>query len=198
MWWDDDRKTIQNPTEWLNDIDGLLHAGEEVEEEVSVGDAQVVVTTQRVMVFTPHSEGENVRYFDRPNVVGVETSNSGNRQVLSAGATIGLSGVLMMFIGNTLSLSAPAAVSDLSGEPVPGADLAGTMASAIELIDTLFLLLGVLLLANGLVVVGYYFMKRKPAVALRIAGDDDVELPVYEDEDVDKIRGRLGAAVALS
>jgi hypothetical protein len=195
MWWDGGTQ-IQDPARWVDDIDRLLHSGEEMEEEVSVGDSHVVVTTGRVIIFTPYADGENVRYVERPNVAGVETNHTGSRQLLSIGATVGLTGILLVAIGNTLDMAAPASLSDLSGEPVPGAGLAESMVSAIELIDTAFLALGVLLLANAAVLTGYYFLRRTRTVVVSVAGDEDVELVTREEENADQLVGRLKEAVA--
>ena len=194
MWLGRDRKT-RSHNNWTDNIDRLLLAGEEVEDEVSVGDAQVVVTTQRVVVLTPSMDGENVRYVERPNVSGVEARHSSNNQLLSVGTTVGLTGVLLVAIGNTLNLSAPATLSDMDGN-VPGAGLASSMTSAIELIDTMFLYLGALLIATAAVLAGYYFWRRQRTVALAVAGDEDVEIPTYEDESADRLVKRLREAVA--
>ena len=180
--------------DWSENLDRLLYPGEEVEDEVSVGDAQVVVTTQRVVVLTPSMDGENVRYVERPNVSGVEARHSSNNQLLSVGTTVGLTGVLLIAIGNTLNLSAPATLSDMDGN-VPGAGLASSMTSAIELIDTMFLYLGALLIATAAVLAGYYFWRRQRTVALAVAGDEDVEIPTYEDESADRLVKRLREAV---
>ena len=193
MWLGRDRKT-RSHNNWTDNIDRLLLAGEEVEDEVSVGDAQVVVTTQRVVVLTPRMDGENVRYVERPNVSGVEARHSSNSQLLSVGTTVGLTGVLLVAIGNTLNLSAPATLSDMDGN-VPGAGLASSMTSAIELIDTMFLYLGALLIATAAVLAGYYFWRRQRTVALAVAGDEDVEIPTYEDESADRLVKRLREAV---
>lgn len=196
MWWDDSSEDIQDPTDWVNDIDRLLHSGEEIEEKVSVGDSQVVVTTQRVMFFTPYVDGKNVRYTDRPNVAGIKASNSGNKRVLSVGATVGLTGVFLLVLGNTLSLSVPSALNDIRGEAVPGAGMANSVASAIELIDTLLLILGVLFLANAAIITGYYFLKREGTVTVEVAGGEDVELSTREDEEPDRLAEKLRKAVS--
>lgn len=195
MWRDDDREDTQ-PTEWLNDIDRLLHSGEEVEEKVSVGDSQVVVTTQRVMFFTPYADGKNVSYVDRPNVAGIKADESGNRRVLSVGATVGLTGVLLLVLGNTLSIGVPGALNDIRGESVPGAGMANSVASAIELIDTILLVLGGLFLANAAVITGYYFLRREGTVTVEVAGENDVELSTHEDEDADRLAEKLRKAVS--
>ena len=193
-WLGRDRKA-RSHNNWTDNIDRLLHPGEEVEDEVSVGDAQVVVTTQRIVVLTPRMDGENVRYVERPNVVGVETRHSSNNQLLSVGATVGLTGVLLIAIGNTLNLSAPAALSEIDGN-VPFANLAKSIASAIEHIDTMSLYLGALSLATAAVLAGYYFWRRERTVALAVAGDKDVEIPTYEDENTERLVERLREAVA--
>jgi len=56
--------------EWRGRVDELLYAGESIEERIGVGDADVVVTTHRVLALTPSGDGERYRAIDRPNVLG--------------------------------------------------------------------------------------------------------------------------------
>ncbi|MFC6728528.1 hypothetical protein ACFQDG_07745, partial [Natronoarchaeum mannanilyticum] len=72
--------------EWRGRVDELLYAGESIEERVEIGDAEVVVTTHRVLALTPSGDGERYRAIDRPNVLGASIDADGDRgHVLTAG-----------------------------------------------------------------------------------------------------------------
>jgi hypothetical protein len=60
----------------------------------------------------------------------------------------------------------------------------------------MFLYLGALLIATAAVLAGYYFWRRERTIALAVAGDEDVEIPTYEDENTERLVGRLREAVA--
>lgn len=183
--------------DWTEEIDRLLHAGEDVEEDIRVGTSRVVVTNQRVIALTPDTPQENFRYIDRPNAVGVEKRGGGNTKVLGIGGTLGATGILSIMVGVAMpDLSSLVNLPDASGGPTPGLGFAESVMSFMGLIDTAFMALGALLVANGLVVFGYYLMTRETVLAIEVAGDDDMEFPVPEDEDTEEARGEVRDAIA--
>ena len=46
---------------WKSRVDDLLYDGETARETVDVGTSRVVVTSHRVLAFTPDADGENFR-----------------------------------------------------------------------------------------------------------------------------------------
>jgi hypothetical protein len=195
--WRSDDGTERPLRDWTEEIDRLLHAGEDVEEEVRVGTSRVVVTNQRLIALTPDTPEENFRYIDRPNAVGVEKRSGGNTNVLGIGGTLGATGVLSIMVGVAMpDLGSLVSLPDASGAGAPGLGFAESVISLMGLIDTAFMALGALLIANGLVVFGYYLMTRETVLAVEVAGDEDMEFPVPGDEDADEARGEVRDAIA--
>ena len=62
---------------WAGSVDDLLFDGERVRRSVSLGDNRVVVTSHRLLAFTPGRSGENYRQVDVPNVTDVRAGNEG-------------------------------------------------------------------------------------------------------------------------
>ena len=67
---------------WVERAEGLLYEGESVRETVPVGAGGIVVTTHRLLAFTPDREGPNFRQVDRPNVDGAEVRTVGTFRFL--------------------------------------------------------------------------------------------------------------------
>jgi len=67
---------------WVERAEGLLYEGESVRETVPVGAGVVVVTTHRLLAFTPDREGPDFRQVDRPNVDGAEVRTVGTSSAL--------------------------------------------------------------------------------------------------------------------
>ena len=58
-------------SQWRERAEEMLYAGESVEETFEVDDARILVTSHRVLAFTPGAEGATFQQADRPNVAGV-------------------------------------------------------------------------------------------------------------------------------
>jgi len=84
---------------WQARVDDLLFEGEAVRESLDVGSSRVVVTSHRVLVFTPDLDGENFRKADRPNVTGVDTGALGKSSFLRRGLSIGVVGLVLLVAG---------------------------------------------------------------------------------------------------
>ncbi len=190
-------ETARPLEDWTEEIDRLLHAGEDVEEDVRVGTSRVVVTNQRVIALTPDTPQENFRYVDRPNAVGVEKRGGGNTKVLGIGGTLGATGILSILVGVAMpDLSSLFDIPGGAGGAAPGMGAARSFLSLLGLIDTAFMALGALLIANGLVVFGYYLWTRETVLVVEVAGGDDMEFPVPGEEDADEALGEVRAAIA--
>jgi len=195
--WREKEKSKPEFTDWSDDLDRLLHSGEEVEGDVVVGSSRVVVTNQRVIALTPDTPDENFRYVDRPNAVGVEKRSDGNTKVLGIGGTLGATGILSVMVGVAMpDLGSLVDIPGGAGGAAPGLGFARSVMSLIGLIDTAFMALGALLILNGIVVFGYYLWTRETVLAIEIAGDDDMEFPVPGDEGTDDIRAEVRKAIA--
>lgn len=174
---------------WINRVDNLLYDGEEVVERVTVGAGGVVVTTHRVLAFTPDADGANFRDVDRPNVVGVASEAGGDLVFLQQALKAIVVGVVLVVAGQVVSLdSLVGGISVGSGASQVGmGGMLGMLESFLSLmaqLDELMTLFGGLALLFGTVVLGVYAWSRERELVVTVAGDDaDLRLPAPEDAD---------------
>jgi len=186
--------------DWVERANDLLYDGESVEAQVRVDSGGVVVTSHRVLAFTPDREGANYRAVDRPNVDGVTTTASGEFQFLQQAVKAIVVGIALVVAGMTVSLDG--LVSGISLDSGGGAasavglgqmmGLLQTMLTLMARLDDLLRIFGALALVFGVVVLGVYLWSRERLLVISVAGDDDIELTAPEDEDV---LNRLEAAL---
>ncbi len=97
--------------DWVARAESLLYDGEVIEADVRLDRGGVVVTSHRVLVFTPDREGSNYRQVDRPNVEGVDVTTSGDWSFLELGVKALVVGVVLVAAGMTVSLDSLVATS---------------------------------------------------------------------------------------
>lgn len=181
--------------DWSDRVDRLLFDGEVVETELHVGTATVVVTSHRVLAFTPAVDGADYRAIDRPNVRGVERRSVSDLDLRSPAAKLGAVGgliVLVAFVVDPASLLPRPEVSDA---PTAGG-LVETVDRAIGLfhaLDALLLGFGALLVAVAVGLQGLEFATRRERVAIEVVGEEpSVELPgTIGDEEVSTLADAL-------
>lgn len=176
---------------WQQRVDELLYDGETVDETVSVESSEVVVTSHRVLAFTPERDGENLQQADRPNVSGVEMGSEGGRRFLRWAIILAVFGVPSLVVGVIFDsesvFSRPDALDSEGADSLGGGslvDIVRTMFDVLAMLDTILLGIGVigLLLAGALGVV-YGVVERSPALIIRVAGDEsNLHLPRPEVE----------------
>jgi hypothetical protein len=177
--------------DWVARAESLLYDGEVIEADVRLDRGGVVVTSHRVLVFTPDREGSNYRQVDRPNVEGVDVTTSGDWSFLELGVKALVVGVVLVAAGMTVSLdSLVGNVSLDSGGAASAVGIGGmlgmlqTMLTLMAQLDDLMRLFGGLALAFAAVVLGVYLWSRDRLLVVRVAGDDDIELTAPDDESV--------------
>ncbi|EMA19587.1 MULTISPECIES: hypothetical protein [Haloarcula] len=177
--------------DWVARAESLLYDGEVIEADVRLDRGGVVVTSHRILVFTPDREGSNYRQVDRPNVEGVDVTTSGDWSFLELGVKALVVGVVLVAAGMTVSLdSLVSNVSLDSGGAASAVGIGGmlgmlrTMLSLMAQLDDLLRLFGGLALAFAAVVLGVYLWSRDRLLVVRVAGDDDIELAAPEDESI--------------
>ncbi|AAV47765.1 MULTISPECIES: hypothetical protein [Haloarcula] len=185
--------------DWVARAESLLYDGEVIEADVRLDRGGVVVTSHRVLVFTPDREGSNYRQVDRPNVEGVDVTTSGDWSFLELGVKALVVGIVLVAAGMTVSLdSLVGNVSLDSGGAASAVGIGGmlgmlqTMLTLMAQLDDLMRLFGGLALAFAAVVLGVYLWSRDRLLVVRVAGGDDVELTAPDDESVvDRIEAAI-------
>ncbi|MEA5407030.1 hypothetical protein VB773_05185 [Haloarculaceae archaeon H-GB2-1] len=162
----------------------------------------MVVTSHRVLTFTPDADGEHFRQVDRPNVVGVGLSHDGNAGLLERGVKWGLIGVILTGAGQVVSLDG--LVSDISfGSGAGAVGLGGilgllqTMLDLIARLDEFMTIAGALTVIVAMGVLGLYMTTRDRVLRIELAGQEDLLVPVASDVDEGVVE-RLEAALTAS
>lgn len=168
---------------WIDRTEQLTYDGEEITETVAVGEGGVVVTTHRLLVFSPESDGEAFSHVDLPNVDGIETVEAGERRFLELGAKAGIVGTVLLLSGALIPLDE--LVGEVSfGEGAGRIGIGGvvnviqSILGVLRALDDLLLVLGALafLLAAG--ALGWYLQTREQQLRIERAGDDPLMLGI--------------------
>jgi len=177
--------------EWRERVDELLYAGESIEERIGVGDAEVVVTSHRVLALVPSGDGERYRTIDRPNVLGASIDAGGDRGYLLAGGKAGLVATLLFALDAAVDLGGLLSMSPTDA-PAGAAGALKTVASALALVDLLLTLAWALPAVVALAYLVRYAVGRRRALRIAVAGGDDVVIPAGEESTVERLERALG------
>jgi len=187
--------------DWSDRVEALLYEGEDVLERVSAGEANVVVTTHRVLAFTPGMDGENFRQVERPNVTDVGVRTDGETRYLLFGLRAGLLGVVLLAIGLVVDFGALVGDVDLASTGAGGQmgiggilGMVQGMVSILAILDVYMRLSGALLLLAALIPVGVYLHSRERRLVLSIAGGEDLPVaspPADAEAVVERLRGAI-------
>ncbi|WP_247003165.1 hypothetical protein [Halosolutus gelatinilyticus] len=177
--------------EWTDRVDQLLYDGERERHRVDLDAATIVVTTHRLLAFTPGGRGKDFRDVDRPNVRRIAVETDGNLRQAVRAIVAGLLGAGLFATASVVDASGLFGGTDLdSGGPV-----ASAAESALEIVRTLLVafdvgitLVGVCFLAIAVAFGVRYVKSRSRRLIVRIAGEENLDLPVT---DVDVEAGRV-------
>lgn len=184
-------------SDWRNRVDELLYAGESVRLRVGRKRDEVVVTSHRLLAFTPGRDGANYHAVDLPNVEAIATESAGRSSLVPVGAKALLAGLVASVAGvlidfDRLAESIPTAGTDAIGASGVLGMLDG-LRSALVLADVVLYGLGGLLAIVGLTALAAYWATRREEVVVRVAGGDDVRLDrgSFGDADLAKVETAL-------
>jgi len=185
---------------WKRRVEDLLYDGESVEESIELGTARVVVTSHRVLAFTPEMEGENFTQADLPNVESVDVGSVSDRGLLSRAIQFGVVGAVLVVLGLVIDFESilGGATFDADAAQEVGAggiiSLAQRFISFMIQLDYLMRVFGVLALGLAAVLFGVYWFLRDPTLRITVAGDKpDIHLPRPTEKS--GIKARLEAAI---
>ncbi|WP_225335601.1 hypothetical protein [Halomicrobium urmianum] len=174
-------------TRWLDRAEELLYEGEETVERVTVGGGGVVVTTHRVLAFTPDAEGSNYEAVERPNVAGVERRATGEDRLLGVAAKVVVVGLALTGAG--LAIDMNSLIGDVSLSSGTGAVGMGGVLSTVQTmldllahLDEVVTVVGALALLVGVVLLGAYARTRERVLVVEVAGDEDVTVSLSDGD----------------
>lgn len=166
---------------WQTHLDQLLYEGERVIETASGHSVGLVVTSHRLLVFTPELEGKNFQVLQRPNVTGINSEERGPAKWLSASMKWAIGGVAMAIGGLVLDLEGVMGSTSTAGADAVGVGWIGGVFSlfqtAFSLLDDVLLFAGLLGIGLSLALFGWYWANRAETMTVEVAGREDLELP---------------------
>ncbi|MFB6113792.1 MAG: hypothetical protein ABEJ58_06775 [Halodesulfurarchaeum sp.] len=185
---------------WTDRVEQLLYEGEEVLMQVGGDSVTVVLTTHRVLAFTPETDGPNFRAVERPNVTGIVEESVGSARFLESGIKAIVVGIVLIVAGflvnfdrvfNSGSVDPNAAGNVGVGEVV---SMIQVMQRLLSLVDDALLVFGAVITVAGGAVIGYYLRTREDVLTIQVAGDEDVQFPAGElsESDRSKLLGAIG------
>lgn len=183
-------------------VEDLLYDGETVRETVDLATGQVVVTSHRVLAFTPRTEGANFRQADLPNVEGVGFGAQTEADLLERALRFSVIGVVLLGFGVVVDFGSIVGDVDLTGGEAAGQIGIGGMLGAIQTmlglirsLDQYMQLFGAVALVLGVVLLSVYWYLREPTVVIEVAGGDDIHVQ-RADRDTDVVRRLERATVS--
>lgn len=175
--------------DWVSRAEEMLYEGESIRETIHVRSGAIIVTSHRVLTFTPDRDGPNYRHVDRPNVDGAEISSKGNMGFLERAIKALVVGGVLLAAGLTINLDSLVSGVSLDGGTATGqvgmGGMMGLLQSTLTLLarlDELLVVFGALAVAFGIIVLGVYIWSRERLLVISIAGDDDIELAAPDDD----------------
>lgn len=181
-------------TAWSDRAEQLLFDGETIDTEVAAGGATVVVTSHRLLAFTPQADGKDYRAVDRPNVRDVERQAVYGVDFRRRIAKLGVVGLLLAGLGLAFDPSAWLPQPDVDA-PAEAGGVGGVlgmvegMIGFFHALDTVLLAAGGLALTVALGLAGVQLATRSVRVAIHVAGEDPVHLPErVDDETLEQLR----------
>ncbi|MGM0398556.1 MAG: hypothetical protein ACQEQY_06130 [Halobacteriota archaeon] len=169
-----------NQPDWRNRVGELLYAGEAVRMRVGRGPDEIVVTSHRLLAFTPERDGSNFHAVDLPNVEAIATESSGRWAFVPTGAKALLAGIVIVAAGLVIDFDRLAAsIPDAGTDAVGAGGILGMLdglRTALAVADVVLFGLGGLLAIAGLAVLAAYWATRREEVVVAVAGGEDVRL----------------------
>ncbi|QLH84612.1 hypothetical protein [Halosimplex pelagicum] len=180
---------------WAGSVEDLLYDGESVRERVELGEgSRVVVTSHRLLAFTPESDGENYRAVDLPNVADVRTGHEGEANLLRHGGRLGVYGAVLLAVGVFVDFGSFVPTDAFAGAGAGQLGMGGLLSilqrflSLIARTDEFARMIGALLVLFAVFVFGVYLLTRDHVLEVGVAGDDD---PIRVPADGETIDGAV-------
>lgn len=164
---------------WAGSVEDLLYEGEDVRTRVDVDGNELVVTSHRLLAFTPEDGGENFRDVELPNVTDVGPGHEGERNLLRTGARALAYGFVLAGVDTLVDFEALVPTTSVSVEGTGRMGIGGLFGSLNRFLslfaqlDEIMQTVGALILLFGVFVFAVYYLTRDRVLVVGVAGDDD-------------------------
>ncbi|ELY43908.1 hypothetical protein [Natronorubrum tibetense] len=167
---------------WSEHVDELLYDGERVKRRVDLEGATFVVTNDRVLVFTEGGDGPNYWTVERPNVARVSVETEDSLVPLVWGTIVLFLALGVLLLAMTYDLASLADGFDVEDATGIGGSALETVETLLTVFDLTVLAIGLLLLLIAVAFFVQYVRSRSRRLILRVSGDDDISVPVSDDD----------------
>jgi hypothetical protein len=155
-----------------------LYAGESVVVTESLAAGWVAVTSHRLLVYTPGTDGPAFTTYERPNVAGVRLDSGGDDRYLAVLPRLVVYGLVS--VGGWAAFR-QAGLADLlavdAGDSLAVVGMAGlfdTVRSGLQFLEVALLVAGLSTLAGAAVLGGLYLRSRASRLVVDAAGEEPV------------------------
>ncbi|WP_436908034.1 hypothetical protein [Halosimplex marinum] len=186
---------------WTGSAEDLLYDGESVRERVDLSDGdRVVVTTHRLLAFTPGDDGKNYREVDLPNVADVRAGHAGEANLLRLGARLGVYGAVLLAVGVFVDFGSFVPTDAFAGAGAGRLGMGGLLSilrralSLLARTDEFARMIGALLVLFAVSVLAVYLLTRDRVLEVAVVGDGD---PIRVPADGDTIDGAVADLEAV-
>ncbi|THE62769.1 hypothetical protein D8Y22_22140 [Salinadaptatus halalkaliphilus] len=172
---------------WTDRIDQLLYEGESEQQRVTVGQATIVVTSHRVLAFTPDGD-QQYWSVDRPNVDTVTVESTGSIRYLlwTVGlACLAIAGAITALVFSFTSLVSTPDLDSESAADGSGAGATDIATESIATIESMLAIIDVAVVVTSALAIGLaaacfvlYVRSRSRQLVLSVLGGDDLAIPV--------------------
>ncbi|WP_135365977.1 hypothetical protein [Halosimplex halophilum] len=174
---------------WAGSAEDLLYDGETVRERVDLADGnRVVVTTHRLLAFTPDGDGENYRAVELPNVADVRAGHEGDAALVGLGVRLGAYGAVLLAVGVFVDFGSFVPTDAFAGAGAGRLGMGGLLATLQRFLslladaDEFARLVGSALVLFAVFVAGVYLLTRDRVLEVAVAGDGDpIRVPADDD-----------------
>ncbi|WP_436928652.1 hypothetical protein [Halosimplex halobium] len=180
---------------WAGSAEDLLYDGETVRERVELADGnRVVVTTHRLLAFTPDSDGENYRAVELPNVADVRAGHEGETNLRGLGVRLGAYGAVLLAVGVFVDFGSFVPTDAFAGAGAGRLGMGGLLATLQRFLsllagaDEFARLVGSALVLFAVFVAGVYLLTRDRVLEIAVAGDGD---PIRVPADAEALDGAV-------
>ena len=167
---------------WSEHVDELLYDGERVKRRVDLEGGTFVVTNDRVLVFTEGGDGPNYWTVERPNVARVSIETEDSLAPLVWGTIVLFLALGVLLLAMTYDLASLADGFDVEDATGIGGTALETVETILMVFDLTVLAIGVLLALIAAAFFVQYVRSRSRRLLLRVSGDDDISVPVSDDD----------------
>lgn len=161
-----------------------LYAGERVVVTESLSEGWIAVTTHRLLVYTPGTDGPVFTGYERLNVRGVQFDTDGDGAYLASLPRLVVYG--FVFLGGWAALQRAgldALLASDTGGSLAAAGMGGvfeTVRIGLQFLETALLAIGLLALVAGTIFGALYLYSRTPQLVVEVAGAGAVRHSVLD------------------